>query len=254
MELAVIAPISRLEDTTNQQFHMVLPQLLGNDTYRHFYTSLPLDKHVILDNGEAEGEKVKPRDLIKCAELVNVNEIVVPDAMGDTAETMARVIKFERTARKHPQFNYVGVVQGKDFAEVAKMVIWYAATDWINILALPRWLTNHVDRDMRTTVMRGLGQAVRDGFDAVHCLGAAQWFREVVPLSEWPVRSIDTSLPHVMALANRSVVTGDYVARQPKFFWTDLSKVQQDLARSNMHYFETWCRGPNSKRQELKYS
>lgn len=254
MELAVIAPISRLEDTVKQQFHMVLPQMLGFETYKHFYTHLTPDNYVILDNGEAEGERVKSKDLIRCAEMVSASEIVVPDAMGHCTDTMERVVKFSRTAKKNTQYNYAGVVQGQDFNEIAKMVRFYATKEWINVLALPRWLSNHVDRDMRVTIMRGLAQAIKDGFDAVHCLGAAQWFREVVPLSEYPVRSIDTSLPHVMALANRSVVADDYAARQPKFFWADLTRNQQDLAKNNIHYFEAWCRGPRTKRQEMKYS
>lgn len=254
MELAVIAPISRLIDTKDQQYHMVLPQLLGSHTYSHFYSHLPTEKYIILDNGEAEGECFKSKDLIKCAERINAKEIVVPDVMGDYIGTVERVVKFRRTAIRNQQYNYAGVVQGHDINEIAKCVRRYAISEWINVLALPRWLSNHVEQDMRITIMRGLAQAIKDGFEAVHCLGAGRWFREVVPLGEWPIRSIDTSLPHVMALADRSVVTGEYLSRQPQFFWADLNKFQQELALRNIHHYEAWCRGPEFKHQETRFS
>lgn len=254
MEAAIIAPITALNDTLDQKYHMVLPQLLGFDTYKTFYQGLPNDKYIILDNGEAEGKKVKSRDLIKCAEMVSANEIVVPDAMGDHRATMEAVVRFSRTASKHPQYAYAGVVQAQSFQEVAKMIMWYATLEWVTVLALPRWLANHVDRDTRIATVRGLAQAIKDGFAAVHCLGASQWFREVVPLSEYPIRSIDTSLPHSMALARKDLVIDDYVARPKRFFWADMDQAQRVQARTNMHYFNAWCQGPKTKRQETRFS
>jgi hypothetical protein len=243
LELAVIAPFECLAHTQQQKYHMVLPQLLGQGVYQEFYTTRPKNNFIMLDNGEAEGVKVKTRDLMKCAELIGANEVVVPDVMGDCNGTMERVVKFKRTAFNNPQYKYMGVVQGQTYAEIAKIIMWYGTQDWITTLGLPRWLSDHVEHDMRITIMRGLGIAIQDGFEAVHALGGARWFREAVHLSEYPVRSLDTSLPHVMAIEGKNILFDGYQARQKEFFWKDLDGKQRLLATQNITNYEAWCQG-----------
>jgi hypothetical protein len=57
MELALIPPVSRLNDTLSTYYQLVLPHMwVANEEYREWYKSLIGYK--ILDNGAAEAREI----------------------------------------------------------------------------------------------------------------------------------------------------------------------------------------------------
>jgi hypothetical protein len=212
VKLALITPIDLLDFAALSDYHLVLPQLFDNERYRRFYTDAKGFK--ILDNGAAEGYTADGRELHDVALAIGAAEIVVPDCMGDCAETIRLARAFEPYVQSG--YNYVGVAQGRTIAEVVKCITFFEHTPWITTLALPRIL-NSIHKTTRFNLIEPILKEFK--FHALHCLGASAWVREVLAIADLDVtaRGMDTSLPVVMGLAGRSLQDG-YIARGPQYF------------------------------------
>lgn len=243
MELALIPPINYLQNFCNlRNYHLVLPHLFSDDFYYDFYSDQP--GHMILDNGIAEGVAFDWSELFEIAESHSVNEIVVPDVLNDAHATIERTKAFERIAKAHPEYGYIGVVQGKTKSDIAKCLTFMALQDWINVIALPRCL-NRRDKHMRISILHQFERQLNDGFDAVHCLGMSNFLMEPVELRQCPlVRGLDTSLPFAFAIAGAALAYTsdiDYVGRGPKYFETEFDKPTFTLANANVAELEFRC-------------
>lgn len=215
MKIALITPIDLLDLATLSDYHLVLPHLMEDERYRRFYTDAVGYK--ILDNGAAEGVDVDQHQLHDLGHQLRADELVVPDALEDGNRTIELAQGFERFARPE-QFRYVGVAQGRSVAEVVKCINYFSHCEWIRVLALPRSL-NKIHKTQRFTLIEPVMKEYGDHFDAVHCLGASSWIREVVAIdSTHVVRGMDTSLPVVLGLEGLSVRDDTYRPRQADYF------------------------------------
>jgi hypothetical protein len=242
MKVALIAPIEllRYSERFSSGYYMVLPQLLGDEDYFKFYARIR--GHKILDNGEAEGVQVHPDKLFQAADVILADEIVVPDVMGDCYATIDRAKAFEHYARENPQYDYIGVAQGKTLNEVRKCLTFLSLQDWVSVLALPRILVNAIGNTARTYIINRYHRTIMDGFTAVHCLGMGHHLEEVQYLADLPVRGIDTSLPYSMTLANTTLQAGStYQPRQKDYFDTTLVEDGWPLLNANLTTFMEWA-------------
>lgn len=213
MKVALITPIDLLDMAALSDYHLLLPHLFDDETYRRFYTSAEGFK--ILDNGAAEGYSADHHELHDLGFAWGCDEIVVPDALLDCEATIAMARSFEPHARVGT-FRYVGVAQGRTLAEVIKCITFFEHCPWITTLALPRGL-NKIHKTQRFSLIEPVMKEFK--FEALHCLGASSWVREVVALdSTGVVRGMDTSLPVVLGLDGVSVRDDQYHDRQPDFF------------------------------------
>jgi hypothetical protein len=245
MKVAHILPHSMLGKVENTGMHLILPQHLHNPTYLDYYANMP--GHRILDNGEAEGITVTAKDLIIAAEKIGAHEIVVPDVMGNCDETLLRARAFATVAKLHPEYTYMGVVQGQNLAELMKCFTGLTALDYIGAVAFPRYISNTVGFDQRYYLIKALGDMGELNGHYVHCLGASTWIREVLLLAELPfIRSIDTSMPANMGLQGVSLKVGPYKPRHPNFFDQELPErdPRLQLAIVNCHTYASWAQAP----------
>lgn len=248
MEVAFIEPYAHMRDY-DTGIHMVLPEALDDFDYFEYYRSL--DGYKILDNGAAEGKDPGHRStweyLIETAKSVRVNEIIVPDAMGNSTTTQRRAILFEKWLVQqdfdYRAYKWMGVVHGNSFPEIMACMYTLAGLEFITVLGLPRILSNNIGRDVRVNILSTpdiVNELIREGFpDGVHCLGGARWAKEAIMLADLPVRSIDTSYVASMSIAGKDISNGAYVPR-PKKFW-DQTYPDVNLADRNHEKYLEWC-------------
>jgi len=84
-------------------YHFVLPQYLNDSFYKMFYQTLHYQGHFLLmDNGAAElGEGIPDADLVKAAEEIGADEIVMPDVLDNARATLERTYAAHQLFPKH---------------------------------------------------------------------------------------------------------------------------------------------------------
>lgn len=241
MKIAHILPTSILGLTRFNDYHLVLPHLLEKDPeYREFYAN-DAGGLKILDNGIAEGVNYSWEGLLKWADVIGAAEIVVPDVMGDCNATMDSVKLFEPFAKAHPEYKYMGVLQGKSYSELVKCLNFYMySVPWVSVLAVPRVLANTIHKQIRVNFVDAFAEDLVTRFDAVHFLGASNWIREIVLLNETIGRGIDTSLCGVMGLDNRLIDSDTYVPRQIDYFEAKPKSKQLMYIEENIRTYNKW--------------
>src|ERR1700748_2794438 len=121
MRLALIPPVSLIDDIFNTNYQMVLPHIAHLNYIAAYRSARKRGDFLILDNGAAEGETPSLADLMTAAQDYMANEVVVPDVLGDADQTRALAEDFgEFIERYHfnDLFGYMGVVQGRTIDEI----------------------------------------------------------------------------------------------------------------------------------------
>lgn len=240
MRVAFITPVSLLYTTSECDYHLVLPQPLRRYSgYYTFYKSAYGYK--ILDNGEAEGLPTDPAVLFAMAQMIQANEIVIPDVIGNSELTMKRLREFAPLAEAHPEFKYMGVLQGDDRLSVRRCMDALIECPYVHTIGVPKHLSKLTNR---VTLVRALEA---DSDKEIHMLGCAPHaLHEVRTLAETTrARGIDTSLPTFAALwgfdIKRDNVDGAY---RPDDYWdmTAVTKEEKTLVRRNHKTFRKWAR------------
>lgn len=116
-KIAHIVPVSELETTANNQYHMCLYQNLVDPTYRAFYKRMSQEgKYVLLDNGAAEGVLPDMKDLLDAYIQIGASEVILPDVLKDSIGTLEQVnkaVKYLQDMRLQ-DIPYMVVPQGRD--------------------------------------------------------------------------------------------------------------------------------------------
>src|SRR5574337_1048257 len=89
MEVALIPPVSLLEDTDKTTMQLMLPleELNRIDYLASYKAHLKAPgQYVILDNGAAEANQVDDEFLVYQAEKWKPNELAIPDVLGDSTK------------------------------------------------------------------------------------------------------------------------------------------------------------------------
>lgn len=242
MKLALISPASYLDKLPSTGYHMILAPQVVDEDYATFYASAKGYK--ILDNGAAEGRRVDNEDLMSCASLLGVDEVVIPDCLGDAEETIFLAEGFEEWAAQAPGLSYMGVVQGESLEEILECAQAFARMEYISVLGLPRHLCS-IDKSIRLDFCEQLpDEGLGARFSSIHCLGSSSWIREVVCLSEINnVRGLDTALPVVMGLRKIDLVFERHYWHQPhptQFFKREISEEQEVYIARNIETYRKW--------------
>lgn len=116
-KIAQIVSVPHLEQIENNHYHMCLAHLVGNTEYAKFYERMSREgKFVLMDNGAAEGSQLTANELLKMYALINPTEIVLPDTLNNSLDTLRKTFNFIHEHKDLP-YRFMGVPQGKDFAE-----------------------------------------------------------------------------------------------------------------------------------------
>lgn len=237
--------------------------MLADNRYSTRYIEAPKaeGEYRILDNGVAESVAADTNTLLRIANVIRADEIVIADVMNETDATIETGKQFMRAfgahTFTHAPKRVAAVVQGRSFAEWMKCINAYMYLPEfasVTTLMFPRCM-NTAENGFRGRyhflsamfASEWWAELVKDRPMQVHCLGAASWIREVVMLRELPIRSIDTSMPVVLALEGLDIRKDVYVKRQEGYFDLKDVKTYAPLAALNVSIFRDWA-GDNSDR------
>lgn len=215
MKYATIVPAAYLGLIEADKYHMALAHLIDTkveNAYTSFYRlqGAREGSYVILDNGVIEGDPRPILELIQKAEIINADEIILPDKLCDMETTLELSYDALQAAEAFkPELKLMAVPQGEtleEWLECARIML-----DWdIHCLGIPKVLTKIGGRDARLEVLKELGNR-RRGVE-VHLLGC--WESPLEPLmidravacrAILPVRGIDSSIAYVYAREGLSI-------------------------------------------------
>lgn len=265
MKLAFIPPISLRDYTFRTNYQLMLPQLIESDEYtltykRHCNTS---GTFVILDNGEAEGVTTEPKKLIDIAFDFGVNEVVIPDTIGDSKETIDKAVDFYHQLTLHETqssdkirfgpdfpFSFMFVLQGKTYDEYLRCADWAIKQPWIKTLSVPRHTLETLgDIQARIRLTNNIidrGWITNQQF---HFLGGSHlWSHEgrylAAPntLNQYYIRGMDTSMPFNYAYAKKFVNShGVQVKRPEGYFDLPAEDFEGPFLQENVNVMMEWC-------------
>lgn len=207
----------------------------------------------ILDNGAAESELCSFEELISLAHDLEVDEVVIPDVLGDHNRTVELLHDFKPYAKANSKFKYMGVVQGRSHGEVAQCIMQYAHNDFVSVVALPRVLCRMPDftKFVRFTLTEFIQDLPECDRLELHILGSSMWTKEVLLLADKDrIRSMDTCMPIVLGAQGAHLEKNPmYTGRYAHYFDLGLDNKQLELANANCNVFLTWAGAPTPTRK-----
>lgn len=251
MKLAIIPPFSMLGATALSTYHLMLAQLADHPEYLKTYqVARSMGDFIILDNGAAEGEQVDNEELLRVAQLVNPQEIVLPDVMRDPDATFEAIIKFMMQGYVRPEYRYMGVVQSAGSIQHARdMIDTYSEMDWVDTIGLPRHLLQTCnDRTVRVNLALETAAQYGNRFQ-IHLLGASPlWSAELEMAAKALnhldcVRGMDTSMPFNYGIKHTSVKGTDYIKRIDNYFEYQPSDYERSIIMQNIIDMMEWAKG-----------
>lgn len=246
MQVALICPPAILKKYgTLTRYHLTLPHLSHQKRYQDFYqTRSRRGDYVILDNGAAEGAEFGPRHLFTVAEMLGAHEIVVPDVLAEKEESLANALAWNRHARNAPgEFKYMAVAQGRNVMEVIQSIHFILETTalmYITCIGIPRLICDLASRTARVGICEYIQTRGLDSVMMYHMLGGSRWKEEILELKHFTfIRGIDTSMPVVMGLEGRDLLTDEYTSRKEDFF--DVT-TDDPMVKKNIDTYLQWSR------------
>lgn len=249
-ELALIPPLVLQEHYTRRHgFHLFLPQLMHYEVYKRYVKdAIGPRSYTILDNGAFEGEvDITSMALMKMAIELGVDEVVVPDTLGDMAATIAKADEFNdflkhNATSEHYGKNYMGVVQGKTIEECWQCIEHFVDLGYVTTIGLPKHLVKTVQLDTRIVLAKEILEELGDGFD-IHFLGSSPlWLSEISHVHK-TVRSMDTSMPFVQAYYEKEINGNEGKERPDNYFKAGLHNFRHDLVKHNVEIMTKWANG-----------
>lgn len=250
--MVYIPPLQLLEFTAAQKYHLMLPQLTTIRPYNSFMRRAAVaGKKLILDNGANEGYQPRNDVLVATAWNFGVDELVLPDTMGNFDETYQKAMSFVNNyKRRLPIKTRVGfVLHGQNaqdaihnFEALSRIKSTY---DAIDVWYIPRLLVTPHDRLARVKVADAILKAHRLP-KPIHFLGASPSFidegKDIQASIPNKIRSMDTSAPFVYALKGVAMdLTEEVIARDHETYFTGaMDAGTQRLSAYNMGVMNEW--------------
>lgn len=153
-------------------------------------------KFKMLDNGAYEtGNPLDTTSILGLADYLQVNEIVLPDVIGNYGRTVQLIEEFLLTTPKR-KLKYAAVPQGSTPSEWIGCYRYLATMKDIDVLCIPVWLQKKFQ--CRAAIVRYL---IKRGYWSTkeHHLIGLDSVAELLLYGE-EIRSVDTSLPFTEAL------------------------------------------------------
>jgi hypothetical protein len=242
---ALIPPKGYYKTATTSNYHLVLAQI-NDPEYFRTYAYLDDSHYVILDNGAAEGGSVSDKNLLSVAVAIGVDEVVVPDVIGDMQATIDRVDNF---FKENEQFlggaKFMAVAQGQAPSEIYRCLDHY----WNNypgiVVGLPRHLLTTFNLDRARIGILNHIERETEGQAQVHLLGTnPKWPSEIKHIANiypW-VRGVDSSMPYNWTMARNELGDEGTVAR-PENYFTEERDLDSALLEHNVNTYMRWASG-----------
>lgn len=217
MQMASIVPQNFLEMTAEANFHMALACFIGEEGYEkytEFFRNRKEGSFCVLDNGVIEGKPMPFAECVHRAELINADEIVLPDVYRDnhgTYEAVKEAIDYYvQNDMFDNRFRLMVVPQGnsmEDWLDCAVNLLNDFGTH-ISTVGIPKHLIETCnERDGRLIAISNLYERFPDLHEwDIHLLGCWKTPLEVLVCAKASeqgiiphIRSCDSAIPYVYA-------------------------------------------------------
>lgn len=255
----LIAPLNHLELSKlgkGKGFLALAQIVLKNKKYVEFIKQLKEENYyIILDNGAAENQQVNFKQLIKAIDLIQPNEVVVPDVLLNCNETLLSVEKYAHQLKhKYPKIKLMAVAQGKDsttYYNCYKLLLVNKYIDVIGIskIAVPKCFNKNVNykiaiRETRNYLIEKLNE-LNLIEKPLHLLGAgdAEEYKSYNNIKN--IRSTDSCFPILAATKNNyfGIDRFQRYKTPDNYFDIVLSVKQKRIAEKNINYFNKFIGG-----------
>jgi hypothetical protein len=180
---------------------------------------------------------------------IKADEIVVPDSLGDADATIHMARDFEDYVGD--DFDYMGVIQGRTAQEVAWCMNQWIRMSWVDVIAVPRILVHNLYMQARVDIIETLVDKFAGRFKAIHALGSSSWIQEAISIRAAGARSMDTSMPAVIGLHERTLAENEYYSRPVDFFEWQPTVSQEKYIIDNCNEFIKYAKASPGELREL---
>lgn len=237
----------------------MLPQLTRYPTYAGRFAKWCQQKtqFVILDNGAAEAHRGSWTDLVNTAHRYEVDEVAIPDVLGDSKTTFDQAVSFlylYGQRFKNSGIRLGVVAQGKNAKEATETAFRVLDhSELVTTVYIPRLLLSESGHQYeRITVATNINDAV-DRPVSIHMFGMnADYPMELRQIAEEApfVRGVDTSMPYNytfkgLALWEEAIHHGQgprhRVSRPDDYFFLRKEDFDSKLLKANISTFMDWA-------------
>lgn len=193
MRIVNIYPVKNTQRIAEQPISMALTHLVEQSPY---YASIfaEYSGYKILDNSIIElGEALTIPRIIKAAQTIKADEIILPDVLGDQKMTLLSVDKalgaliWQNALHK---YKLMAVCQGRNPREIEECFRTYEANPHIDVIGIPKRVGDRVS----------LEYIWQDAKKPIHLLGLGTDFTELLRYrNPKKIRSCDTCLASLQA-------------------------------------------------------
>jgi len=238
MKLATILPVAYQYLEEDNDYHLALAHLVAqSEDYAAFFRrKSDRGDLVIMDNGVVEGQRRSVPELIAAAEKIGASEVILPDEIGDTEQTL--LLGQEALAQMQlTGYTMMAVPQG-DLA-IQWSYCLYEMLRWpISTIGISKFIYRTTGMT-RPEIVARFGQEIIDAGKQIHLLGAiggADEIRDASPL----VRGADTGYPAICAAEGQKVSPDGSRPDQSEIDWLDGSTISKRLMEFNYHSWRRW--------------
>lgn len=247
-EISHIVSSDLLHLIDGREFYMCLANIASKDeNYCNFYADqVKKGAFVLLDNGAAESDQMTLDVMWSVIEKINPTEVILNDCLMNGAETIRRSLEArDFYESKGYKGQYMFVPQGKDFLEWGMCLELMDKTD-ISTIGVSKFVTSGWNlSDARHNCCNFIDK-FRNNDDSyqfkVHLLGCHENIEEVADCAkDFPelIRSNDTAIAYIYALANKKITDGDRPSGEINFIKSELSPEQVELLKQNINIFDS---------------
>ena len=241
IKISHIVSSDLLKMIDNREFYMCLANIASKDeNYLNFYKEkVEQGKFVLLDNGAAESDQMTLDIMWSVIEKINPSEVILNDSLLDTEQTIEKskeALQFYE--EKGYKGQYLFVPQGKNMEQWIECYNKMDKTK-ISTIGVSKFITSGwKDSEGRKKCCKYLNE-VGSKLD-IHLLGCHENIKEVKEISESceNIRSNDTAIAYIYALANKSIEDGDRPKGEINFIKSDLNDNQKQILKSNIEKFD----------------
>lgn len=223
---------------------MVLPISARDEEYARYVRNS--DKYKILDNGIAEGKRLSDDELFRIAADLRVDEIIAPDALFDSANTLFLTNTFLQNVPKG--LRVMAVPQGRKISDWMSCYKQFVQDDRIDVIGFSKFAipASFRERTLSTLIrknrMAALGYIAEwhnqpqnsTMYKPIHLLGLRDPSELELFRNDKIVRSCDTCLPFLAALSGEPMAKMEDELTQIDYFDALLSNEQVAAARTNV--------------------
>lgn len=227
-----------LDIIDGREFYMCLANIAYKDeNYKQFYKKqVEKGAFVLMDNGAAEGEQLDLTQMWEVISYVNPTEVILSDSLLNCDETLSKSAQAYHFYRKNGyKGQFMFVPQGKNFHE---WTVCYDAfnKDDIATIGVSKFVTSgwH-DSDARYDCCVYINEKY-----PVHLLGCHENINEVKRIADSfnNIRSNDTAIAYIYALANQDILNGNRPSGEINFINSELNEKQVEILKNNIKEFD----------------